>query len=242
MDAATAPIKRRQSPVALERYAAVVERAREWHRRFAPESLFYHALGYHHNHDREDLEILRRLNGPQALNGLTLGGLPDRTEEELREWLAVLKPYGLTRVHATFGGLGGMHDRWNNKAGNFDLLMRTLRVAAELDLALGQRLLVGRSTLPSLEPLLDLLDELPLKNENWRYAMPFFYQTRFQKPQPHVESDRIDEATRDSLSPRLAKLFSSEANEHNLSEREWIRHMEKEPGVTPPQYGRDPGD
>ncbi len=218
------PIKRKRSVVERDRFAAFVERVREWVKRDGGRWSMWSSLGYHANHDRDDLEMMRRLDGPQPLRGITLGGLPDRTDDELRVWLDLLKEYGLQTVHATFGGTREMHDHWNNKKNNFDLLMRTLHVAGRMDFKLGQRLLVGKSTLSHLEPLLDLLEELPQHVGDWRYAMPFFYQTSAQKPQPHVELDRIDESLRDSLPQRILSLFMDPDEKSNLSEREWMRY------------------
>jgi hypothetical protein len=223
------PIGRKRSVIALERYAVFVERVQAWQREHRPGLQYFHSLGYHANHTIEDLEVMRRLNGDSAIRGITLGGLPQRSNEELRDWLGILKEYGLQTVHATFGGAGETHDYWNNKQGNFDLLMRTLRVAGQLDLKLGQRFLVGKSTLPHLEPLLDRLEDLPKHDGDWRYAMPFFYQSKRQRDQPHVEQDRIDESLRNRLPERIYALYTNSKEPDNLSEREWIELTEEEP-------------
>jgi hypothetical protein len=91
-------------------------------------------------------------------------------------------------------------------------------------------MLVGKSTLGDLEPLLDVLEELPDRDGDWRYAMPFFYQTAAQRSQPEVEDDRIDEADRDALPPRILRLYTGK--DSNRSEREWIERLAiREPAV-----------
>ncbi|MDN5872110.1 MAG: hypothetical protein L0H73_15505 [Nitrococcus sp.] len=216
------PIKRRHSVIALERYERFVARMRGWLQKQRPSVRLHHMLGYHHNYAELDLLALARLDGAQPIRAITLGGLPHRTDAALRTWLDLLMRYGLRTVHATFGGGGATHDAWNNKPGNFDALLRTLNIAGELGLSLGQRLLVGRSTLASLEPLVDMLEALPSHEGDWRYAMPFFYNTEAQKRQLHVESDRIDESRRAHLPDRIRGLFCSDGELANLSEREWI--------------------
>jgi hypothetical protein len=223
------PIGRKRSIITLEHYERFVKRVQQWIAEARPDLQMFHALGYHANHDQADLETMRRLNGDPAIRGITLGGLPWRSDEQLRDWLALLESYGLKTVHATFGGINEVHDRWNNKPGNFDLLMRTLRVSSDMGFKLGQRLLVGKSTLSCLESLLDQLECLPWREGDWRYAMPFFYQTKYQRAQPDVEEDRIDEAERERLPKRIRTLFTNPKEPDNLSEREWIEMTKGQP-------------
>ena len=220
------PLTRKQSPIDLSRYVAVVQRVRNWAAEQSEPLKISHLLGYHWNYEGPDLDALRRLDGDLALPGITLGGLPSRTNDELESWLALLQRYGLRTVHATFGGCGDVHDRWNNQKGNFALLMRTLHVARSLpgNLRLGQRILVGRSTLCSLELLIQQLSSLSSLEGDWLYAMPFFYQSERQKLQAHVEQDRIDERIRAKLPSSIKPLF--DRNDRNLSEREWIERLE----------------
>ena len=217
------PIHRKRSMIDRGRYADFVHRVREWLERNSSRAQLYHALGYHDDYDQEDLDLLRGLNGATAVDGITLGGLTPREEPELRDWLQMLRSYGLKTVHATFAGVDSVHDHWNGRTGNFSFLMRTLKMAGEANLDLGQRILVSTSTIPSLDRLLDQLEALPPHPGDWRYAMPFFYQTRRQKHQTEVEADRIDERARDVLPARVRALFCSTDEPENLSEREWIR-------------------
>jgi hypothetical protein len=216
------PIRRKRSIIERPRYAAFVARVKAWIEEHGVGLKLYHSLGYHHDVDRADLELMRGLDGTSPLTGISLGGLPSRTDGELLSWLSMLKEYGLQSVHATFAGAGDRHDYWNGKSGNFDLLMRTLRIAADLDLTLGQRLLVGKTTLPDLDFLIRSLAALPRRPGTWRYAMPFFYQSVAQKAQPDVEQDRIDERMRDQLPDGVSEIFRDTDDISNLSEREWI--------------------
>jgi hypothetical protein len=74
-----------------------------------------------------------------------------------------------------------------------------------------------------------VLETLPKREGDWRYAMPFFYQTRRQKAQAHVEADRIDEAERDRLPLAIHRLYVKDKS--NYSEREWIEILKDRPAA-----------
>lgn len=225
------PIKRKHSPIDLDRYERFVLRLREWKAASGREHLdHFQQPGYHGNYDRPTLEMIARLDGPNAVKGTTLGGLPARDEAECRAWLEELMEFGLKTVHATIAGFGPYHDKWNNKRGNFECLMRMQRVAGELGLKLGQRVLISTGTLPYVPELLAYLeDNLPPATQGWRYACPFFYQTARQKAQPHVEVERIDEKIRDSLPENIRTLMTNKEGRITPSEREWIAHIRAQP-------------
>src|SRR5262249_34875164 len=84
------PIRRHHSRIERDLYVRLIERIREWQARERPGLNFWHELGYHSNYERADLESLRRLEGDQAVRGITLGGLPQRSDEELTSWLTLL--------------------------------------------------------------------------------------------------------------------------------------------------------
>jgi hypothetical protein len=213
------------------RFAKVVERFFDWQETNDKKSFkLGRLLGYNANHDQPTFEILQRLddrganlNWPRLprrfLSGFTLGGLPWRSDNELQTWLLMLRDeFGLKGLVATLSGAGAVHDRWNGKSGNFDLLMSTLRIGGRLGLGLSARLLITRSTLPCLDELHESLSSLP-GGCTPSYA-PFYYSgfaARF-------EDERITEDIRDSF---LAKLYVDVGCkiEKWFSEREFIEQI-----------------
>jgi hypothetical protein len=150
--------------------------------------------------------------------------LPWRDDSALNDWLVERQSLGLKTVHASLAGVGEVHDFWNGRAGNFDLIMRTLQAAGDLGLALGARLFVSKSTLPHLAALNERLERLPKHEEDWRYATPFFYFGWGA----WFEDERIDEAERDALPSWMKPLVERDGGAWR-SEREWIAHLSSQP-------------
>jgi hypothetical protein len=211
----------------VERIAAFLERFLEWEHGSNKGPHVSYIINYTSDYDRRTLELIKDLDaryprpyGP--LSGITLGGLPWRPETELRAWLMERQEYGCKTAHASLAGMGSVHDYWNGRPGNFDLIMTTLRIAGELGMGLGARLFVTKSTLSFLEELNSLLEQLPKHQNDWRYALPFFYAGWGAK----LEDERIDEDIRDSLPSWLDPLIKrSSCDGFWRSEREWIAHI-----------------
>jgi hypothetical protein len=220
--------RRPVAKLSASRFAALVERFFDWQEASGMKTFMLGRwLGYNANHERPILEILRRLDDRGAdpdwprlprrfLSGFTLGGLPWRSEVELLSWLRMLRDeFGLGRVVTTLAGTGAVHDRWNGKQGNFNLLLSTLRVAGSLGLALSARLLITRSTLPCLAELHDLLKALP--GGCWPSYAPLYYSGSAIR----YEGERITEEIRDGLSKEIRESGAWNL-EKWLSERELV--------------------
>lgn len=222
--------KKRIAKISPVRAHALIERFLQWEAADGSDLSVGYTFNYADDHDHEQLELLKDLGTRfpreyDPLKRITLGGLPMRSDDEIQLWLKERQKYGCISVHASLAGTDATHDYWNGQHGNFSLIMRMLRTAGELGMALGARMFVSKSTLPSLARLNDMLDELPQHPGNWRYAVPYFYigwGARF-------EDERIDEAIRDSLPPWLQRLsWTTAPDSRALSEREWIKVLSVE--------------
>jgi hypothetical protein len=213
------------------RISAIVERFLEWEQARGGDMYVAYVLNYTSDYDRHTLELVRDLSDRfprryKPLSGITLGGLPWRPEDELRAWLLERQEFGCKTAHASIAGTGKVHDYWNGRPGNFDLIMTTLRIAGELGMGLGARLFVTKSTVPMLQDLNEMLEQMPKHENDWRYALPFFYAGWGAK----LEAERIDEDIRDSLPDWLDPLIKrSSCDGFWRSEREWITHIEASP-------------
>jgi hypothetical protein len=220
--------KKKLAGISPLRFLSFVERFIEWSRTRSSAPEVGYILNYTANYDRDTLVRLRELKTRFGLDyaplrSVTLGGLPWRDDEGIRRWLTERQEFGLTNVHASLAGTGSVHDYWNGKTGNFDLLMRTLQVGKALGMSVATRMFVTKSTLPLLEELNAMLDRFPPHASDRRYALPFFYAGWGAK----LESERIDEAARDSLPRWLDPLITRSSSEGSWrSEREWIAHIE----------------
>jgi hypothetical protein len=220
--------KKKLARITPLRFLSFVERFMEWRRRKSTAPKVGYILNYTANYDRDTLVRLHDLKNRfdvdyAPLRSVTLGGLPWRDDEGIREWLMERQEFGLTNVHASLAGTGAVHDYWNGRKGNFDLIMRTLKAGSELGTSIATRMFVTKSTLPLLEELNEALDRFPAHKNDRRYALPFFYAGWGAK----LEADRIDEDTRDRLPAWFAPLIKRSSSEGCWrSEREWIMQIE----------------
>jgi hypothetical protein len=220
--------KKRLARITPLRFLSFVERFMEWSRRKSSAPAVGYILNYTANYDRDTLVRLRELKNRfdvdyAPLRSVTLGGLPWRDDEGIRAWLTERQEFGLTNVHASLAGTGSVHDYWNGQKGNFDLLMRTLKLGRALGMSIATRIFVTKSTVPLIEELCEMLDRFPPHSNDRRYALPFFYAGWGAK----LESERIDETIRDSLPNWFGPLIERSSSEGCWrSEREWIADIE----------------
>jgi len=222
--------KKKIAHISPHRIHALLERFLAWET--SQEISVGYIVNYSADYDRTTLELLRDLSirfprEYEPLKRITLGGLPKRTDAELRTWLSERQEFGCISAHGSFAGAGTTHDYWNGQRGNYDLIVRTLRIAGEIGMAVLARLFVVKSTLPTLQALNDELDALPEHDKNWRYAVPYFYAGWASR----LEEERIDERVRDDLPSWLGDLLrkARSAEGECRSEREWIEAIRSQP-------------
>jgi hypothetical protein len=220
--------RKKVTNIDFPRFAQVVERFLDWRnslREPRPKIL----VGFEDSYEF-DVATLKGLFDLYAKSGWTaaernsvkLGGLERRTKSDMQAWLAARRDDANLRiVHASLAGCDEVHDRWNGRRGDFELLVQAMTAATELGLRVHQRLFVVESTLPVAERLLDRLDAIPCNA--LRYLSTFVYQGNAVR----LENERITERTRDHLPDRLAQIELRHGTQW-LSEREWIRASERD--------------
>lgn len=202
----------------LARYLSFVEGFEDWAKVEGPAGLS--VSGGFHPSFNYDIASYRQLNDWYerrtgcGLRWIPLGGLKMRCESEMRDWLNERRELGLVGVSASFVGTHALHDRWNGRRGDFEFLMLTLRVAAEMGLQHGTTLFVTKSSLPLLGDLVELLDQLPTLHEGHHFRQ-FYYIGHGS----HHEAERIAESDRDRI-PEFARSLFKNFSLH--TEGEWI--------------------
>lgn len=147
-----------------------------------------------------------------------MGGLKMRSSNEMLQWLTERRNLGVTNIHASFVGCGAVHDRWLGRRGDFDFLLSTFGIAAELGMNCGATLFVTKSRLPMLEELVAILDSVASKPIYKHYRQFYYYGHG-----AHRDEERIDEADLDKLPATVADKFRKgfETDWHH-AERDWI--------------------
>ncbi|WDB90487.1 TonB-dependent receptor [Escherichia albertii] len=160
----------RPRKISIERYAALIHRFLDWKEQSNPHFEIHPWFGNSYDHDISVVKIIRQIENrlDNRCKNFLLGGLSHRSLNEMRQWIAERHQQGLDTLVATFSGYQKDHNYWNNYPDNYQFQLDCLRLAASMGLKTQQRILLLRSSLSSLESVLDDLDSIqPHIRERW---------------------------------------------------------------------------
>lgn len=147
-------------------YGADYDRCRQygenfynWLRENRPELSFAFYWGYSMEHPRllDAIDFLQKIGSPSG-EFLQFNGMKMRSNPELSILLSDLKTHGIKLIDLTFYGTQAYHDRFAGRKGDFDLMIRTLQVANELDFPVKIGIPVTQENVSQIDDLLHLLD------------------------------------------------------------------------------------
>lgn len=121
--------------VDYKRSEAYAKRFYEWLQINRPDLSFLFGFGYSMEHP----DLLEAIDFCQSIGSATgeflqFDGMRFRTDEELEVLLQQLKTRGIKLIDLTFYGTESYHDRFAARAGDYQLMMRTLAKANDIDL------------------------------------------------------------------------------------------------------------
>ncbi len=163
------------------------------------------------NFDLADYSKLEEWMG-ERFSVLTLGGVKKRAPGEMRDWLRARQSRGVERVHAAIVGMGGLHDRWIGRPGDFQFLLQAFKTALELGLRYSTTLYVIKSTLRELDELARILDTLGTLPE-YKHVRQFYYlgyaafaeEERIEQSDLHSMPDWARDSLLSSFQPRTER-------------------------------------
>lgn len=144
--------------VDYDRSAAYAGRFYRWMKANRPELDFAFYWGYSMEHPKllETVDFLREIGSPGG-KFLQFDGMKFRTDPQIRELLTNLRDHGIGLIDLTFYGTECYHDRFAARQGDFDYLMRTLRIANEVGLAVNAGIALNHENAHQAGELLDRL-------------------------------------------------------------------------------------
>ena len=221
--------RRTKNNIPFPRVEALVERLRDWRDRNRPENFrlfinYFRAM----NHDLETTIAMsrldKRLSEPQK--ELMMGGIEFKTDDVLRPWLRERRDVGMEVVRLSLAGTQPLHDKWVGRGGDFEFNLRAAWLASEMGYKRDEWLLVSRSTIPHLEALVRLLDEIP-----GRAYRGFRLLTWGNAPKKLEAQERITRDMFENLPGWVRKDFQHTAI--LKSEREWTEEVRNLPDKEP---------
>ena len=200
--------------LAYDRSAAYARRFQEWLKANRPELSFAFYYGYSMEHPEllESVDFLREIGSPGG-KFLQFDGMKFRTEPELRQLLGELKAHGIELINLTFYGTRDYHDRFAARKGDFDYMMATLRIAAEVGLDVEVGIPLTRENAQQADKLVNLVGR-------YRPVRIFCFVPHGEGRGETLEPIRFRQDDYDALPERVRELLN---RQKYRPEGEWIR-------------------
>lgn len=196
----------------FQKFASLVERLDGWRQdKGTPEFDLVFNWMRAENWDFETTKAMKQLHRkvmPEIQDALFMGGIVFKSDEELLEWLAQRRGLGTPLIWVSLAGSQELHNKWVGRKGDFEFNMKAIEFASQLGFLRGEVLFLTKSTLPLIEPLLDLLDAIP--GREWRKLRIVHYRGRGKR----MMHERITQEDLEQLSPRVLR---------DLQERDTLR-------------------
>lgn len=128
-----------------------------WLKENRPEMQFTFYFGYSMDtsHLLDNIAFMKKIGSPGS-KFLQFDGMQMRNDNELQLFLAGLSNVGIETLGFTFYGTEAYHDKFAGRVGDFDLMLRTIKIALSIGIKAEVGIPVTKENLSQLEDLLDL--------------------------------------------------------------------------------------
>ena len=150
----------RVNGVEYKRSEAYAQRFYEWLRENRPDLSFLFGFGYSMEHPNllEAIDFCRSI-GSATGEFLQFDGMKFRTDTELEELLHQLQGHGIELIDLTFYGTESYHDRFAARAGDYRLMINTLKQANRVGLDVTVSIPITHENAPQLDELIAELEQ-----------------------------------------------------------------------------------
>lgn len=143
-----------------KRSEAYAQRFYEWLRENRPDLSFLFGFGYSMEHPNllEAIDFCRSI-GSATGEFLQFDGMKFRSDTELEELLHQLQGHGIELIDLTFYGTESYHDRFAARAGDYRLMINTLKQANRVGLDVTVSIPITHENAPQLDELIAELEQ-----------------------------------------------------------------------------------
>lgn len=185
----------------------------EWIRENRPELSFLFGFGYSMEHP----DLINAIKFCQSIGSATgeflqFDGMRFRTKAELEDLMVKLKHAGIKLMDLTFYGTEDYHDRFAARAGDYRLMMNTLKAANETGIDVAVSIPLTLENYTQIDSLLDQLDE-------YRVKRTVCFVPHCEGRGKNLENVRFTLDAYEQSSDRVKGLFN---REKFRSEAEWV--------------------
>lgn len=202
------------SGVDYKRSEDYAKRFYEWLKENRPELLFLFGFGYSMEHP----ELLSAIDFCRSIGSATgeflqFDGMKFRTEAELEVLLQQLKAHGIKLIDLTFYGTESYHDRFAARAGDYRLMINTLKQANQIGLDV-------TVSIPITHENADQMDALIGELEQYRTQRITCFVPHSEGRGRLLNSVRLSEEDYEKLSENVRKRLNTNRFK---TEKEWLQ-------------------
>lgn len=204
----------RVNGVEYKRSEAYAQRFYEWLRENRPDLSFLFGFGYSMEHPNllEAIDFCRSI-GSATGEFLQFDGMKFRTDTELEELLHQLQGHGIELIDLTFYGTESYHDRFAARAGDYRLMINTLKQANKVGLDV-------TASIPITHENVDQIDELIAELEQYRTQRITCFVPHSEGRGRLLDSVRFSKEDYEKLSENVRKRINTNRFK---TEKEWLQ-------------------
>lgn len=204
----------RVNGVEYKRSEAYAQRFYEWLREKRPDLSFLFGFGYSMEHPNllEAIDFCRSI-GSATGEFLQFDGMKFRSDTELEELLHQLQGHGIELIDLTFYGTESYHDRFAARAGDYRLMINTLKQANKVGLDV-------TVSIPITHENVDQIDELIAELEQYRTQRITCFVPHSEGRGRLLDSVRFSKEDYEKLSENVRKRINTNRFK---TEKEWLQ-------------------
>ena len=189
-----------------------------WLKKNRPELNFVYYFGYSMEHPKlfEVIDFLQETNSPGG-NFLQFDGMNMRSNDELEELFIQLKNKGIQLIDFTFYGMEAYHDKFAGRKNDFDLMMRSLRIALDKGLQVEVGIPVIKDNINQIDELISILPQEEIRI--------FLFTPHSNGRGIHLADYKITVNDYENMSDVTKKLLN---RDKNCTPLEWLNASFKE--------------
>lgn len=200
--------------VNYDRSLVYARRFYEWLKENRPDLSFAFYYGYSMDHPDllNSIDFLKEIGSPGG-KFLQFDGMKFRDDRQIHTLLTSLKDHGIELIDLTFYGTRDYHDRFAARQGDFDFMMRILKIANEIELPVNTGIALNHENAYQIG---ELLDQLRFHSLNHVFCFVPHAEGRGET----LEPVRFRQADFDALPDRVKEVFN---RRKFRPEGEWVR-------------------
>lgn len=187
---------------------------KEWLKEKRPELSFLFGFGYSMEHPNllSAIDFCRSI-GSATGEFLQFDGMKFRSDSDLEKLLRQLQEHGIKLIDLTFYGTESYHDRFAARAGDYRLMINTLKQANKVGLAV-------TVSIPITHENVDQMDELIAELEQYRMQRITCFVPHSEGRGRLLDSVRFSKEDYEKLSENVRKRLNTDRFK---TEKEWLQ-------------------